>query len=360
MNNMFETFGKRIDSIARFDEKIQRNQDWVSWGTENDFPTFLYTMLDYNPTHNVCVTSKVDNTVGQGFVDGDKMVNAVQTLDEFFKELVWEYITTGNAFIECVWSNDRSGEGLAGIYVLPSSSVRVQKKESIDDEQTLYYYCEDWVDYRKKNIIEFNKLDPSVQTYRQIYHIQKYSPGYNYYGAPGYMSVINDIRLAHNISLFHLSNILQGALPGLWVNFSNGIPESTDEQRQMLQKIEERFSGAEGAGRTMVSFSDGADQAPQITQIPTNTHDGYYTEIFDLTTRQILSGHKISSGLLVGLNNGGGLGSNADEIKNSFEIFLNTTIIPIQNDIMSQISPVLTLLYPNENINTTIIQNQIL
>lgn len=174
------------------------------------------------------------------------------------------------------------------------------------------------------------------------------------------MSVINDIRLAHNISLFHLSNILQGALPGLWVNFSNGIPESTDEQRQMLQKIEERFSGAEGAGRTMVSFSDGAEQAPQITQIPTNTHDGYYTEIFDLTTRQILSGHKISSGLLVGLNNGGGLGSNADEIKNAFEVFLNTTIIPIQNDIMAQISPVLTLLYPNQQINTTIIQNQIL
>lgn len=360
MNMRFEAFGKKIDSISRFEEKIIRNQDWVNWGTDNDFPSFLYNMLDYNPTHNVCVTAKVDNVVGQGMVDGDTMVNGVQTLDEFFRELTWEYITTGNAFIETVWSNDRSGEGLAGIYVLPSSSIRVQKKESIDEEQRIYYYCEDWLDYKKKSIIEFNKLDPTVDTYRQIYHIQKYSPGYDYYGSPGYMSVINDIRLAHQISLFHLSNILQGGLPGLWVNFSNGVPESADEQRQMLQKIEERFAGAEGAGRTMVSFSDGSEYAPQITQIPTNNHDGYYTEIFDLTTRQILSGHKISSGLLVGLNNGGGLGSNADEIKNSFELFLNTTIIPIQDDLTAQLKPVLKLLSPQKEINTTIIQNQIL
>ena len=360
MDNRFQAFGKRIDSISRFDEKVVRNQDWVNWGSDNAFPEFLYSMLDYNPTHNVCVTAKADNVVGQGMVDGDTMVNGVQTLDEFFRELTWEYITTGNAFIETVWSNDRGGEGLAGIYVLPSSSVRVQKKESIDDEQEIYYYCESWLDYKKNNIIEFNKLDPTVDTYRQIYHIKRYSPGYDYYGSPGYMSVVNDIRLAHQISLFHLSNILQGGLPGLWVNFPNQIPESSEEQRRMLQMIEDRFAGAEGAGRTMVSFSDGGELAPQITQIPTNTHDGYYTEIFDLTTRQILSGHKVSSGLLIGLNNGGGLGSNADEIKNSFQLFLNTTIKPIQDELIGQLNPIIKLLYPNQQINTDIIQNQIL
>jgi hypothetical protein len=110
----------------------------------------------------------------------------------------------------------------------------------------------------------------------------------------------------------------------------------------------------------MVSFSDGNELAPQITQIPTNTHDGYYTEIFDLTTRQILSGHKVTSGLLIGLNNGGGLGSNADEINNSFQLFLNTTIKPIQDELINQLNPVIKLLYPNEQINTDIIQNQIL
>tara|TARA_R110000868_G_scaffold331301_1_gene592281 strand:- start:2474 stop:3556 length:1083 start_codon:yes stop_codon:yes gene_type:complete len=360
MNNTFQSFGNTVDSISRFEEKVVRNQEWVNWGDLNEFPSFLYDMLDYNPTHNVCVTAKVDNVAGQGFVDGDKMVNGVQTLNEFFRELAWEYVTTGNAFIETVWSNSRGEEGLAGIYVLPSSTVRVQKKESIDDEQEIYYYCENWKDYKKKNIIEFNKLDPTVQTYRQIYHIKKYSPGYEYYGSPGYMSVINDIRLAHQISLFHLSNILQGGLPGLWVNFNESIPDSVEEQQKVLRMIEERFSGAQGAGRTMVSFSDGAENAPQITQIPTNTHDGYYTEIFDLTTRQILSGHKVTSGLLIGLNNGGGFGSNAEEIETSFKVFQNTTIVPIQQDLMAQLSPVLQLLYPNEQINTTIIQNQLL
>jgi len=238
--------------------------------------------------------------------------------------------------------------------------VRVQKKDTIDDEQKVYYYCEKWEDYRTKKIIEFSKLDPHNQNNRQIFHIKNYAPGYNYYGSPDYMSVINDIRLAHNITLFHLSNILNGGTPGLWVNFPNSIPDSMDEQRTMLAKIEERFSGAEGAGKTMVSFSDGAEMAPQITQIASNTHDGYYTEIFELTQRQILSGHKITSGLLIGLNNGGGLGSNADEINQSFQVFLNTTIKPLQMEMVVQMEPLIKLLYPNEQINLTIIQNQIL
>ena len=359
MEKNFYAFGRRIDSVVRFEEKIVKNQDWVNWGDDNDFPSKLYGYIDYNPTHNACINAKVRNSIGQGFVDGKKLANSLQTLNEFFMEFASEYITTGNVFIECVWSADRT-EGLSGIYVLPSANVRVQKKESIDEEQKVYYYCEDFNNYRQKKIIEFAKLDPNNTHNRQIYHIKNYSPGYNYYGSPDYMSVINDIRLAHEITLFHLSNILNGALPGLWVNFNNGIPESDNEQRMMLQKIEERFSGAEGAGRTMVSFSDGAEQAPTITQIPTNTHDGYYTEIFDLVNRQILSGHKITSGLLIGLNNGGGLGSNADEINQSFQVFMNTTIKPLQKEMVIQLEPIIKLLYPTEQINLEIIQNQIL
>ena len=359
MEKQFHAFGRRIDSVNRFEEKVVRNQDWVSWGSENNFAETLYDYIDYNPTHNACINAKVRNVLGQGFVDGDRLVNGTQTLNEFFMEYATEYITTGNAFIESVWSADRT-EGLNGIYTLPSSSVRVQKKDTIDEEQKVYYYCEDWKDYRTKSIIEFSKLDPNNQNNRQIYHIKNYAPGYNYYGSPDYMSVINDIRLAHNITLFHLSNILNGGTPGLWVNFNNGIPDSMDEQRTMLAKIEERFTGAEGAGRTMVTFSDGAELAPTITQIPSNTHDGYYSEIFELTQRQILSGHKITSGLLIGLNNGGGLGSNADEINQSFQVFLNTTIKPLQMELVEQLKPLIKLLYPNEQINLSIIQNQIL
>ena len=359
MEKQFYTFGRKIDSVNRFEEKVVRNQDWVSWGSDNNFPETLYDYIDYNPTHNACINAKVRNSLGQGFVDGDRLVNGTQTLNEFFMEYATEYITTGNAFIEVVWSNDRT-EGLNGIYVLPSSSVRVQKKDTIDEEQKVYYYCEKWEDYRQKSIIEFSKLDPNNQNNRQIFHIKNYAPGYNYYGSPDYMSVINDIRLAHNITLFHLSNILNGGTPGLWVNFPNSIPDSMDEQRTMLAKIEERFSGAEGAGKTMVSFSDGAELAPQITQIPSNTHDGYYTEIFELVQRQIMSGHKVNSGYLIGLNGGGGLGSNADEINQSFQVFLNTTIKPLQLEMVEQMKPLIQLLYPNEQINLTITQNQIL
>jgi len=57
----FHAFGRKIDSVNRFEEKVVRNQDWVNWGSENNFPETLYDYIDYNPTHNACINAKKGN-----------------------------------------------------------------------------------------------------------------------------------------------------------------------------------------------------------------------------------------------------------------------------------------------------------
>jgi hypothetical protein len=170
------------------------------------------------------------------------------------------------------------------------------------------------------------------------------------------MSVLNNIRLDHQIGLFHLSNITRGGVPGLWINFPTGNEVSEEEQRTILAQIESRFSSAENGGRTMVSFSQGVDEKPEITQIQTNTHDGYYSEIFDLNQRTILSGNKVSSGLLIGLPSAGGFSSNADELAVASNHFLQTTIIPIQDVVVSQLQPVFDMLNPQADMTIKVEQ----
>jgi len=317
----------------------------------------LYRLLDASPIHNACIRSKVDNCVGAGYVN-DYKINSKQYLNDVSKQLYFELITTGNLFLEVVWRKSRA-EGLAGFHVIPSKYMRVGKPEEMGDPATKYYYCRDWVNWKKTGIIEFSEFDPTNYESRQIVHIRLYQPGYEYYGAPDYLSTINDIKLNHEITVYNLSNLINGANPSLWVHFMTPSPDSEEEQTSILRSIESRYQGSENAGRVIVSYGD-SNEKPEITQIQSNLQQGFYSEVFELVQKQILSGHKVVDGSLIGLPNPGGFTSSADQLQTAYNLFLRTSIQPIQTFMNRQLKDVFELIYPNEEINLAITQQSIL
>jgi len=352
---MIDNVSFSSEDIYKFEEKVVSSKDWVLAGPQDDFFDFLYDMVDFSPIHNVCLRSKTDNVVGQGFTR-EYMMNKTEDITDLFRKISFEFLTTGNVFLECVWANDRS-KGIKSVYFIPSKYMRVGKTDFVYEEPEKYYYSEDFK--KKKSVVEFSKLDPLNFEDRQVYHIKAYSPGYNYYGLPSYMSVINDVRLNHEISIHHLSNIQNGATPSMWVNFRNSQPGSEKEQRDIKRKLEELYTGAQAAGKIIVSFSE-PDNGPEITTLNPTTNDAYYSTIFDSVQRQILSGHKITSPSLIGLPDPTGLASQSEQIQTSFGVFLNTTIKPIQNELISNLYPIVKLMNPDEEVSLEIIQNNIL
>ena len=352
---MIENINFSSEDIYKFEEKVISAKDWVMAGPKDDFFDFLYDMVDYSPIHNVCLRSKTDNVVGQGFTR-EYMMNKTEDLTDLFRKIAFEFLTTGNVFLECVWANDRS-KGIKSVYFIPSKYMRVGKTDFVYQEPDKYYYSEDF--NKKKSVIEFSRLDPTNYEDRQIYHIKGYSPGYNFYGLPSYMSVINDVRLNHEISIHHLSNIQNGATPSMWVNFRNSQPGSEKEQRDIKRKLEELYTGSQAAGKIIVSFSE-PDNGPEITTLNPTTNDQYYSTIFESVQKQILSGHKVSDGSLVGLPSSSGFASQSEQMETAFGVFLNTTIKPIQNELISNLYPIIKLMNPDEEVELEIIQNNIL
>ena len=58
---------------------------------------------------------------------------------------------------------------------------------------------------------------------------------------------------------------------------------------------------------------------------------------------QVLSGHRVTSPLLFGLRNeGGGFGSNADEMRDAYELFHNLVVRPFQESFIRQLRPMLS------------------
>jgi hypothetical protein len=344
-------------TLSSFSEVIGRNVPFISWGADNQFVNELYLLNDASPIQNACIRSKVDNCVGMGYVT-DYQINLKEKLNDVSKKMFYEFITTGNLFLECIWKQDRS-QGLASIHIIPSRYMRLHKPDELGGDVTKYLYSRDWLNWRKAGMVEFSELDPKNFTDRQIVHIKNYQSGYDYYGAPDWLSVINDVRLNHEITVYNLSFIQNGLSPSLWVHFNVPAPDSQLEQNQILQGIENRYMGSENAGRVIVSYGE-SEQKPDITQIQSQTQDGYFSSIFDLVQKQIMSGHKIIDGSLIGLPNPGGFTSSAEQLETAYKLFMSTSIKPIQTFMNRELQPILELMYPSQEINLVIEQNNII
>lgn len=349
------SFGK-IDSVARFEEQVSRGNEWVNWGFNNQFVSDLYDLTDVSPIHNACLRSKQINVVGRGFTN-DYRINATQTLNDIFPYLVYEYLVTGNIFLETIFKKDKT-QGLAGIHYIPSKYIRVGKDLNEMHLPENFWYSRDWTNYKKEKAIKFDAFDPSKDSTRQMTYIRQYNPQYLYYGAPDYLSVINDIRLNHEITIFNLASLKNGGYPGLWVHFSNQIPQTQREEIELLEKIEARYGGSENANNIILTFSDDPTTKPEITQLAKNLGDGFFSEIFELVQRQILSGHRIIDGSLIGLPAPTGFSNQAEQTREAYRIFMNTCINPIQSFLIRELTPIIQLLHPEEEVVLEIIDNQ--
>lgn len=347
----------QVDPINRFDEGITRQAPFVSWGANNLYVNGLYNSVDFSPIHNACLRSKQTNIVGRGFTN-DYRVNETQTLNDIFPYLVYEYLVTGNVFLQTVFRRERT-QGLASIHYIPSKYVRVGKELNGNHLPEAFWYSRNWLDWKKEKIIEFKAFNPSDYAEgSQMTYIRQYNPNYLYYGAPEWLSVYNDILLNHEITRFNLANIINGLTPGLWVHFPNSQPQTQREEVELLEKIEARYMGSENANKVILTFSDDMDSKPEITQLNRNISEGYFTDIFELIQRQILAGHRIIDGSLIGLPAPAGFSNQSEQTQEAFRIFMNTCINPIQTFLIRELTPIIQLLHPEEEVRLEIIDNQ--
>ena len=345
-------------SVPTFQELWTRNLPFIQWGGDNMFVDELYFLLNASPIHHSAIKARVDNCAGQGYVT-DYKINSKQYINDVVKEMFFHLLVTGNLFLEIVWRKDRS-QGIAGFHVIPSKYIRIMKPDVEGEPATKYLYCRNWAQWRKAGIIEFHEFDPLNYTNRQIIHIKQYNGMSEYYGTPSYLSVLNDVKLNHEITNYNLANIVNGCNPGLWVHFNAPAPDSDSEQTRILAKVEQRFQGADNAGRTMISYGEDGSGKPEITQISSNVEDGYFSSIFELVQHQILAGHNIPDGSIIGLPQRTGFSSSAEQLETAFKLFMNTSIIPTQKFLNRELKDIIQLIYPGEEITLAITQNSIL
>jgi hypothetical protein len=116
--------------------------------------------------------------------------------------------------------------------------------------------------------------------------------------------------------------------PGYMIHFNNGVPDP--EEQIMIKNQWEKMSGTQMAGKRIFTFNESQDRAPKVDLIPLDDADKKWTVLSEESRNNIMISHRVTSPLLFGIRESGGLGSNSDELKQAFKIFKQQVIEPYQ------------------------------
>lgn len=351
MKRNFSFYPYSTPNTPEFIEKDESARPYIAQGEDNLYPHYLDQLYVGSAIHSAIIKGVADMIYGLGLHSPlqDQHVEPYLKAKSLFgdgtclKRMAFDLKLYGQCYLNVIYSEDRSK--IAEVYHLSAATVRSGKKD--DEGVVRTYYCSDnWTDsykaeFQPQAVASFSTEDRTAAS--QILHIKSYSPISEYYGIPDYIGSTRYIELDRQISDFHLANVSHGLFPSMIISFNNGIP--TDEERQEIERLlYDKFSGASNAGKFLMTFNDSQENAPTIESFQATDPQNVYSFMSNEISSKILSGHRVTSPLLFGLREeGGGFGSNADEMRDAYDLFYQTVVKPQQELLLSGIQPLFSV-----------------
>tara|TARA_R100001082_G_scaffold59635_1_gene33086 strand:- start:988 stop:2946 length:1959 start_codon:yes stop_codon:yes gene_type:complete len=330
-----------------------RGRDWIEYGTEdwkNLYPQFLIDLYYSSSISAAIINATAEMIAGENLIIEDEedrdlearvklqnfmdRANGNESLHEVLKKVAFDFKLQGAFCLNIVWSKDRTQ--IAEIYHVDVSKVRCARPDEFGKTKG-YYISADWSNTRQNKpyyVPCFNVNDRTSAN--QIMYSGLYSPNMNSYYTPDYVSCNNWALIDSRVSEYHLNNISNGFAGSYMISFANGIP-TQEERLQIERSLTEKFCSETNSGKFVLTFSDDKTRTPEITPISTSELDKQYLALQELLTQNILSGHRVTSPMLMGIKNDTGLGSNVDELNSASNFYLNTVVKPFQDHIVKML-----------------------
>jgi hypothetical protein len=326
--------------------ELETNQGHVRYGVNNLFPQYLLELYSTSAMHGALCNNIALMIAGQGLksdifaVDNEiKRLN----LNASIPAIALDVKIHGAFYLEVIYSLDRSR--IAKVNHLAAETIRKAVSDENDDVVGVYY-SRDWSDTRKKKnkpeYIPVYNPEHSTEQARQVLIVDQLTAGSMYYARPDYYSSIDWIEITRKVTEYHLNNLSNGLFPSFHIAFKGGIPSPEDQERY-ISDIEANVSGSQNSGKFFATFSESTETAADITPFPITDADKQYSYLSEEARLQILLAHRLTSPLIVGIReNGGGLGSNTDELASALYVFTKQVIEPAQRLITNAVETILS------------------
>ena len=336
-----------------------RGRDYIEYGSDeygkNLYPQFLIDLYYNSSTHAAIINATAEMIAGESLHIDDtdtnldayvklkkflRHANSKESLHQVIKKVAFDFKLQGAYAIHLVWNRERTE--ISEIYHVPVERVRAGRPNEMGVVDT-YYISADWSNTRTHKpypIAAFNSHDRTSTS--QLIYTGSYSPNMDIYHTPDYIAANNWALVDQRVAEFHLNNIQNGFSGSYFLSFANGIP-TQEERFQIEESLKEKFTGASNSGKFILTFSDDKTRTPEITPISMADADKQYLALQELLVQNILTGHRVTSKTLMGIDSASGFSSNADELNAAANFYLNTVVRPFQLNILDTLQTIFSI-----------------
>jgi len=321
-------------------------KEWVAYGEDNDYFTYLIDRCNGSAVSNAIITSVSDQIYGEGLsaTDSSKRPLDFAKMRTIFRgedvrRVSGDLKKLGMGAFNVVWNKGKTQ--ILKAKHIPMQNLRPEK--ATEGEIKGWYYSDNWNEYRKDRYRprRIESFDGSRGEETQILVIAPYSAGFFYFSPVDYVGALPWSEIDEEIANYHKTNIQNGFAPTMLINFNQGVP-TEDEQGMIENAIERKLIGT-GGKKWLTSWNDDQSTATTIETIPISEASEQYKFLSEESTQKILIGHRVTSPMLFGIKDATGLGNNADEIKTASQLFDNKVIRPKQNIILEAVDSILAV-----------------
>jgi len=114
------------------------------------------------------------------------------------------------------------------------------------------------------------------------------------------------------------------------INFNNGVPD-IETQRQIEKDVTAKWAGGKAKSKIVIAFNDDKDSQATIEDIQLGDAHDRYQFLSNESEEKLMMAHKVVYPLFTYDRTGTGLGNNAEELKNAYELMMEMVIRPKQD-----------------------------
>ena len=330
----FAATEKEWEQLIPQQTEVEGVKDYVQWGKDNQYPEYLYGLFNDVSSLKTIIEGTADYVCGndvtcniKGF---DVEVNTKgDTMRELVRLLARDYLIYGGFAIQVI--RNKVGD-IRELYYVDFRYLRSSKKNEV------FWYSEEFGKkyVRSSKTVVYPKF---IKENRDITSSILYvtNEKSKTYPTPRYSGSIKACEIERNIDSYHLSSLENGFSGSYILNFLNGIP--TDEMKAEIEKnVNEKFCGSSNAGRVLINFANGKDNATTLEKLDVQDFGEKYKAAAERAKNQIFTAFRAIPQLFGDMT--AATGFNSQEFTESFKVFNRTVCQPIQKTICDSIDKI--------------------
>lgn len=323
----------------------EKNKDFVSYGSDNNYFQYVIDRYVGSTTNNSIIGGMVNMIYGKGLdsLDSSRKPDQYAQMLSLFRpvdvrRIIADRKTFGMAAMQVTYDKGK----VKSVTHFPMETLRAEKANEDGDIENWIYHP-NWKDYKNNDKLTYIKsFNFGNKKGNEIFILKPYVSGYYYYSPVDYVGALPYALLEEEIADYLINDTLNGFSGTKVINFNNGVPDH-EKQLEIKNDVLKKVTGTKGE-KVIVAFNSNKENATTVEDLPLNDAPAHYQYLSDECRDKLLIAHKVTSPLLLGIReSGGGLGSNADEIKNSALFFDNIVIKSYQMELIESFNEILAI-----------------